>query len=39
VAQAIQRGDGDQARSAMVQIMEQALSEMKSMWEHANEGS
>lgn len=34
VAQAIQRGDADRARSAMVRIMEQAMTEMRSMWEH-----
>ncbi|MEV1287428.1 FCD domain-containing protein [Micromonospora sp. NPDC049679] len=33
VAQAIQRHDGDRAKHAMVQIMEQAIDEMKSMWE------
>jgi DNA-binding FadR family transcriptional regulator len=32
VAQAIQRRDGERAHSAMVQIMQQALEEMKSMW-------
>ncbi|MCW3813936.1 FadR family transcriptional regulator [Micromonospora sp. DR5-3] len=37
VAQAIQRRDGEQARRAMVQIMEQAFDEMKSMWEQAAE--
>lgn len=35
VAQAIQRRDGERARDAMVKIMEQAFSEMKSMWEQA----
>ena len=34
VAQAIQRGEGERARIAMAQIMEQALSEMYAMWEH-----
>lgn len=33
VGQAIQRGEGEQARDAMVRIMDQALTEMKSMWE------
>ncbi|WP_233512400.1 FadR/GntR family transcriptional regulator [Micromonospora deserti] len=33
VAQAIQRHDGERARDAMVQIMEQAFGEMKSLWE------
>ncbi|MEV7229546.1 FCD domain-containing protein [Polymorphospora sp. NPDC051019] len=33
VAQAIQRRDGDGARRAMVQLMEQAFDEMASMWE------
>ncbi|MGC5022038.1 FadR/GntR family transcriptional regulator [Micromonospora sp. DT47] len=33
VAQAIQRHDGERARHAMVQIMEQAFDEMKAMWE------
>lgn len=37
VAQAIQRRDGDRARAAMVQIMEQAFGEMKSMWEQTGE--
>ncbi|WP_239098370.1 FadR/GntR family transcriptional regulator [Micromonospora qiuiae] len=32
VAQAIQRGDGDGARHAMVLIMEHAFDEMSSMW-------
>lgn len=32
VAQAIQRRDGERARAAMHQIMEQALDEMKSLW-------
>ena len=33
VAQAIQRGDGARAEEAMVRIMQQALDEMKSMWD------
>ncbi len=37
VAQAIQRRDGERARDAMVHIMEQALDEMKFMWEHSDE--
>ncbi|MGW0432491.1 FadR/GntR family transcriptional regulator [Micromonospora sp. NPDC003197] len=37
VAQAIQRRDGERAKDAMVQIMEQAFDEMKSMWEQTNE--
>jgi DNA-binding FadR family transcriptional regulator len=37
VAQAIQRRDGERARDAMVQIMEQAFDEMKSMWEQTGE--
>ncbi|WBB67940.1 FCD domain-containing protein [Micromonospora sp. WMMD812] len=37
VAQAIQRRDGDRARAAMVQIMEQAFDEMKSLWERSGE--
>jgi DNA-binding FadR family transcriptional regulator len=37
VAQAIQRRDGERARNAMVQIMEQAFDEMKSMWEQSAE--
>jgi DNA-binding FadR family transcriptional regulator len=37
VAQAIQRHDGERAKAAMVHIMEQAMSEMKSIWEQANE--
>lgn len=37
VAQAIQRHDGERARNAMVQIMEQAIEEMKSMWEQTGE--
>ncbi|QGN49644.1 FadR/GntR family transcriptional regulator [Micromonospora sp. WMMD558] len=35
VAQAIQRRDGDRARGAMVQIMEQAFDEMTAIWEQA----
>ncbi len=35
VAQAIQRRDGDRARSAMVEIMEHAFDEMKAIWEQA----
>ncbi|MGC9665256.1 FadR/GntR family transcriptional regulator [Planosporangium sp. 12N6] len=37
VAQAIQRHDGERAKNAMVHIMEQALGEMKSIWERAGE--
>jgi DNA-binding FadR family transcriptional regulator len=33
VAQAIQRRDGVRAQEAMVRIMQQALDEMKSMWD------
>jgi Transcriptional regulators len=33
VAQAIQRRDGDRAHDAMVHIMQQALDEMRSMWD------
>ncbi len=33
VAQSIQRGDGDGARRAMVQIMEHAFDEMSSIWD------
>jgi DNA-binding FadR family transcriptional regulator len=33
VAQAIQRRDGERAKDAMVHIMEQAIGEMKSIWE------
>jgi DNA-binding FadR family transcriptional regulator len=33
VAQAIQRRDGDRAHEAMVHIMQQALDEMRSMWD------
>ncbi|WP_433612630.1 FadR/GntR family transcriptional regulator [Dactylosporangium sp. CA-139114] len=39
VAQAIQRRDGGRARDAMVNIMEQAMHEMKSMWEQTGEPS
>ena len=39
VAQAIQRRDGERARQAMVQIMEQAFDEMKSMWEQTAEAA
>lgn len=35
VAQAIQRHDGARARAAMLRIMEQAMDEMKSLWESA----
>ncbi|SCF13800.1 DNA-binding transcriptional regulator, FadR family [Micromonospora viridifaciens] len=37
VAQAIQRHDGERARKAMVQLMEQAFDEMKSIWEQTAE--
>ena len=37
VAQAIQRHDGERARRAMVQLMEQAFDEMRSLWEQAGE--
>jgi DNA-binding FadR family transcriptional regulator len=37
VAQAIQRHDGERAKDAMVHIMEQAMDEMKSMWEQTGE--
>lgn len=37
VAQAIQRHDGERAKDAMVHIMEQAIDEMKSMWEQTGE--
>jgi DNA-binding FadR family transcriptional regulator len=37
VAQAIQRHDGERAKDAMVRIMEQAIGEMKSIWEQAGE--
>ena len=39
VAQAIQRRDGERARQAMVEIMEQGFAEMKSMWEQTTEPS
>ncbi|MEO3744048.1 FCD domain-containing protein [Plantactinospora sp. B5E13] len=32
VAQAVQRRDGERARTAMVQIMEQAMTEMSTLW-------
>jgi len=38
VAQAIQRRDGDRAEEAMVRIMQQALDEMKSMWDDGPNG-
>jgi DNA-binding FadR family transcriptional regulator len=37
VAQAIQRHDGERAKDAMVHIMEQAIHEMKSIWEQTGE--
>ncbi|MGP3929304.1 FadR/GntR family transcriptional regulator [Nonomuraea sp. KM88] len=37
VAHAIQRRDGERARQAMVEIMEQGFAEMRSMWERAAE--
>lgn len=37
VAQALQRGDGERAREAMVAIMEQGFAEMRSMWERSAE--
>ncbi|MEU7999243.1 FadR/GntR family transcriptional regulator [Micromonospora sp. NPDC049060] len=37
VAQAIQRRDGERARQAMVQLMEQAFDEMSSIWEQTGE--
>ncbi|MCW2638373.1 MAG: GntR family transcriptional regulator [Dactylosporangium sp.] len=37
VAQAIQRHDGERAKDAMVHIMEQAIGEMKSIWEQTGE--
>ncbi|MCX4390914.1 FadR family transcriptional regulator [Micromonospora peucetia] len=37
VAQAIQRRDGERARRAMVQLMEQAFNEMSSIWEQTGE--
>jgi DNA-binding FadR family transcriptional regulator len=39
VAQAIQRRDGARAHKAMAGIMEQALDEMKSMWDDGPDGS
>ncbi|TYC06648.1 FadR family transcriptional regulator [Micromonospora sp. WP24] len=39
VAQAIQRHDGERARRAMVELMEQAFDEMRSLWEQAGEPS
>ncbi|GIJ80446.1 FadR/GntR family transcriptional regulator [Micromonospora phaseoli] len=38
VAQSIQRGDGDAARRAMVQIMEHAFDEMAAIWERERSG-
>lgn len=35
VAAAVQRGDGDRAREAMVRIMERGMEEMRSIWEHS----
>jgi DNA-binding FadR family transcriptional regulator len=37
VASAIQRHDGDRARAAMLRIMAQAMDEMKTLWEQADE--
>ncbi len=37
VAQAIQRHEGERARLAMVQLMEQAFEEMRSLWEQTAE--
>ncbi|MFI7428056.1 FadR/GntR family transcriptional regulator [Micromonospora sp. NPDC049836] len=37
VAQAIQRHDGERARRAMVELMEQAFEEMRSLWEQTAE--
>ena len=37
VAQAIQRHEGERARLAMVQLMEQAFEEMRSLWERTAE--
>ncbi len=37
VAQALQRRDGERARQAMVDIMEQGFAEMRSMWERTAE--
>jgi DNA-binding FadR family transcriptional regulator len=39
VAHAIQHKDGEAARTAMLQIMEQALQEMSSIWAHQDETS
>ncbi|WP_233562984.1 FadR/GntR family transcriptional regulator [Micromonospora musae] len=39
VAQAIQRHDGERARRAMVELMEQAFDEMRSLWEQTGEPS
>ncbi|MFV2114442.1 FadR/GntR family transcriptional regulator [Micromonospora sp. LOL_025] len=39
VAQAIQRRDGERARRAMVQLMEQAFDEMSSIWEQTGEAA
>ncbi len=39
VAHSIQRRDGEGARTAMLRIMEQALLEMSSIWEHQGEPS
>jgi DNA-binding FadR family transcriptional regulator len=39
VAQAIQRGDGARAEEAMVRIMQQALDEMRSMWDGDADGT
>ncbi|SES25649.1 transcriptional regulator, GntR family [Pedococcus cremeus] len=37
VAAAIQRHDGDRARAAMLRIMEQAMDEMKALWEQGDD--
>ncbi|MEV4202375.1 FadR/GntR family transcriptional regulator [Micromonospora globbae] len=37
VAQAIQRHDGERARRAMAQLLEQAFDEMRSLWEQSAE--
>jgi DNA-binding FadR family transcriptional regulator len=37
VANAIQRGEGARARDAMTNIMEQAIKEMRSMWDEAGD--
>jgi DNA-binding FadR family transcriptional regulator len=39
VAQAIQRHQGERAKDAMVRIMEQAIDEMKSIWEAGDPGA